>query len=206
MCCVGGPVLDHLHTKFGARAVACPRTSTWTGLHYSSSNSRFIGTTTRCRRLAGLSDAEYFWEPVPGAWNIRRRGEAGGRGTFVPDFAYPEPVPPPVTTIAWRIGHVIVGVFGARNASHFGGPPMDYVNVDWPGDAESALAMLDDVLRRLGPGVARLDEQGLASAGRRGRGSVRAHPYASLVLHIHREAIHHMAEVALLRDLYRAQS
>ena len=26
---------------------------------------------------------------------------------------------------------------------------------------------------------------------------------AALVLHINREAIHHMAEVALLRDLYR---
>jgi len=28
-------------------------------------------------------------------------------------------------------------------------------------------------------------------------------PFADLVLHIHREAIHHGAEVALLRDLYR---
>lgn len=25
-------------------------------------------------RLAGLTDAEYFWEPVPGAWSVRRRG------------------------------------------------------------------------------------------------------------------------------------
>ena len=29
------------------------------------------------------------------------------------------------------------------------------------------------------------------------------HPYAELVLHINREAIHHLAEVLLLRDLYR---
>jgi hypothetical protein len=28
---------------------------------------------------------------------------------------------------------------------------------------------------------------------------------AALVLHIHREAIHHGAEIALLRDLYRAR-
>ncbi|MDN5760078.1 MAG: DinB family protein, partial [Tomitella sp.] len=27
-------------------------------------------------------------------------------------------------------------------------------------------------------------------------------PKATLVLHIHRELIHHLAEVALLRDLY----
>jgi hypothetical protein len=36
-------------------------------------------------------------------------------------------------------------------------------------------------------------------------GEYAALPYAALVLHINREAIHHMAEVALLRDLYRAQ-
>jgi hypothetical protein len=29
-------------------------------------------------------------------------------------------------------------------------------------------------------------------------------PMASLVLHVNREALHHLAEVSLLRDLYRA--
>ena len=29
-------------------------------------------------------------------------------------------------------------------------------------------------------------------------------PWASLVLHVNREALHHLAEVSLLRDLYRA--
>ena len=29
-------------------------------------------------------------------------------------------------------------------------------------------------------------------------------PYAALVLHVHREVIHHGAEVLLLRDLYRS--
>jgi hypothetical protein len=28
-------------------------------------------------RLAGLSDGEYFWEPVPGCWSVRRG--SGGR-------------------------------------------------------------------------------------------------------------------------------
>ncbi len=27
-------------------------------------------------RLAGLTDEEYFWEPVSGCWNIRPRGES----------------------------------------------------------------------------------------------------------------------------------
>lgn len=43
-----------------------------------------------------------------------------------------EPDPPPVTTIAWRFGHVIVGVLGARLSSHFGGPPVDYQTATTP--------------------------------------------------------------------------
>jgi DinB superfamily len=79
-------------------------------------------------RLNGLTDEEYRWEPVPGAWNVRPRGTgtapiAVGAGEFTIDFAMPEPDPSPVTTIAWRLGHIIVGVLGMRVASHFGGPP-----------------------------------------------------------------------------------
>jgi len=70
-------------------------------------------------RLDGLTDDEYLWEPVPGAWSIHPQPD----GTATVDFEYPEPQPAPVTTIAWRLGHIIVGVFGMRNASHFGGPP-----------------------------------------------------------------------------------
>lgn len=27
-------------------------------------------------RLEGLTDAEYFWEPVDGCWSVRTRGES----------------------------------------------------------------------------------------------------------------------------------
>jgi hypothetical protein len=49
-------------------------------------------------RLVGLTDAEYFWEPVPGTWSVRAAGDR-----FVADFAVPPPEPAPVTTIAWRL-------------------------------------------------------------------------------------------------------
>ena len=39
---------------------------------------------------------------------------AVGIGEAVIDFAVPEPSPPPITTIAWRMAHIAVGVFGAR--------------------------------------------------------------------------------------------
>ena len=68
-------------------------------------------------RLDGLTDDEYLWEPVPGCWSLRRRAEAttpmaAGLGDVVADFAYPEPKPAPFTTIAWRMGHMAIGVFG----------------------------------------------------------------------------------------------
>lgn len=95
-----------------------------------------------------------------------------------------------------------VGVLGARNASHFGGPPMDYTSVDWPADAASALAMLDEGYARWVEGVRDLDDTKLAQPVGEAEGPFAEHPYSALVLHIHRELIHHLAEVALLRDLY----
>jgi hypothetical protein len=68
-------------------------------------------------RLRGLTDEEYFWEPVPGAWSVR----PDAQGVLVQDGArVPPPVPPPVTTIAWRIVHIAVGVFHTRASTFFG--------------------------------------------------------------------------------------
>ncbi len=162
-------------------------------------------------RLDGLTDDEYRWEPAPGAWSIRPRAEAdtamaAGSGDLVIDFDYPEPAPAPVTTIAWRLGHLTVSTFGARNAAHFGGPPMDYFSVEWPADAASALAMLDDAYAGWVEGVSSLDEARLAEPVGEAEVAFADLPYAMLVLHINREAIHHLAEVALLRDLYGTRS
>jgi hypothetical protein len=159
-------------------------------------------------KLDGLTDDEYFWEPAPDAWSIRRRGEARapiavGAGAFVCEFQLPEPDPAPFTTIAWRLGHIIVGVLGMRNAHHFGGPPIDWVTAEWPPDAATALAQLDEAYARWIAGVAGLGEEGLWRAVGPAEGPFAASPYVDLVLHIHREVIHHGAEVLLLRDLHR---
>ncbi len=158
-------------------------------------------------RLDGLSDDEYLWEPVPGAWSVRPRGTssapiAAGRGPFTIDFAFPEPGPAPVTTIAWRLGHLVVGVFGMRVAGHFGGPPVDYDSHTWPGDAATALAQLDDAYAAWTAGVRGLGAEGMARPCGPTEGPFAEAPMATLVLHINRETIHHGAEIALLRDLY----
>lgn len=158
-------------------------------------------------RLAGLTTEEYLWEPVPGSWNVRPRGTGdapvrGGGGAFTIDFAFPEPEPAPVTTIAWRIGHLVVGVLGARSHAHFDGPQADYMGWEYAGTADEALAQLDAGYDAWVAGVRGLGESGLAERCGEAEGDYADFPMVALVLHIHRELIHHGAEIALLRDLY----
>ena len=159
-------------------------------------------------RWEGLTDEEYLWEPVPGMWSIRPRGTstapmAAGSGDFTCDFAIPEPDPVPVMTIAWRLAHLQVGVFGMRVAAHFGGPAISYDTYDYPGDAATALDRLDEVYAAWTAGVRSLDAEALARPIGLSEPYFADEPMAALILHINREALHHGAEIALLRDLYR---
>jgi hypothetical protein len=162
-------------------------------------------------RLDGLTDEEYRWEPVIGMWSVRPRAastaavQAGG-GEFVSEYVRPQPDPAPVTTIAWRLSHLIVGVFGMRVAAHFGGEPVDYQSYDYPGGAATALARLDAVYAAWIKGVRGLGKHDLKRPCGPAEGPYADAPMASLVLHVNREAIHHGAEISLLRDLYRWQN
>ncbi|SCL16076.1 DinB family protein [Micromonospora inyonensis] len=158
-------------------------------------------------RLDGLTDDEYLWEPTPGCWNVRPRGTGtapvrAGSGAMTIDFAFPEPDPAPVTTIAWRLGHVIVGVLAVRNAAHFGRAPTDYQSFEYAATAAGALAQLDTEYARWLAGVESLGGSGLARPCGQAEGPYAERPLAALVLHINRELIHHLSEVCLLRDLY----
>ena len=146
-------------------------------------------------RLDGLTDDEYFWEPVPDVWTIHRDNSI--------DWQYPAPEPTPVTTIAWRMAHIIVGVFNMRTASHFGGPPADHMTWQYAMTADDALKQLDDAYEAWMAGVRTAD---LSKAVGPAEGPFAEEPMATLVLHINREVIHHAAEIALLRDLYLRES
>lgn len=161
-------------------------------------------------RLDGLTDAEYFWQPVPGCWSIRRRGESTapicvGAGEYTIDYGFPEPDPPPVTTIAWRLAHMIVGLFASRTATHFGGPPADWPTWEYGTTAKQALRQLDETYAAWRDAVRGLGDAGLARpvGSAEGDGQYADSSMADLILHINREAIHHGAEIALLRDLYQ---
>jgi DinB superfamily len=158
-------------------------------------------------RLDGLTDDEYFWQPLPGCWTLSRRGESTalvsfGAGEFTMDDAMPPRDREPVTTIAWRLAHLIVG-FASTNGSHFGGPPADEATFHYPGTAQGALRQLDDAHDAYISGVRGLGAAGLARPQGPAQPPEFAHaPMAKLILYINMEVIHHGAEICLLRDLY----
>ncbi|GAA3590444.1 DinB family protein [Nonomuraea rosea] len=158
-------------------------------------------------RLQGLADEEYFWEPVRGCWSIRPRGTSAtpmpaGSGEWTMDFASPDPVPAPVTTIAWRLAHIIVSCLGYRVGWHFGGQDVDSETFPFAGTADEALKQLDEMYGRWNAGVRELSDADLENPPAVGPEQF---PMEGIVLHVNRELIHHGAEISLLRDLYRWQ-
>jgi hypothetical protein len=156
-------------------------------------------------RLEGLTDEEYFWEPVEGCWTVRK----GADGRDVLDRGRP-PEPPPFTTIAWRLVHIgayclanRANAFFTTNADMVMFDPR-LVPTDLPGTATDAIAFLERSYTQWHDGIASLDEDALRRPlGPRGAGFA-DDPMAALVLHISREVMHHGGEICLLRDLYRA--
>lgn len=160
-------------------------------------------------RLAGLTDAEYFWEPVPGCWSVRRREEATcglpvGKGAWVMDYDVPEPDPPPVTTIAWRICHLVLTLVLRHNHT-FGDGKIDLDALVWPATAGEAFAGLTEAHTAWRGGLAGLTETDLDTVGL----STMPYytdaemPFADVWAWENTEFTHHAAEIALLRDLYR---
>ena len=86
--------------------------------------------------------------------------------------------------------------------NHFGDGGVDYPSTNCPLTAEGGLALLDHWYAAWRDGVRGFDADGLAAAWGLAEGPYAEHPMAGLVLHVNREAIHHGAEVTLLRDLY----
>jgi hypothetical protein len=158
-------------------------------------------------RLAGLTDEEYFWWPAPDCWTISRRGESAaplsfGPGEYTMDYARPPYEREPVTTIAWRLGHLI-GALASTSADHFGGPPARMATFPYAGTAGEALRQLDEAYESYVDGVRGLGVAGLG----RPQGSTSPPEFADapmvkLILFMHVEVIHHGAEICLLRDLY----
>ena len=176
------------------------------------------------RRLDGLTDEEYLWEPVPNCWTVRQMPD----GSFAGDWATTGPGP--FTTIAWRLLYLIHCYGSNRSATWLkleavDGPsskpdllipatvPLDTgFDQDMPshlkaipGTAAEALDMLDgahEVWRRY---LTTVSEETLDEPLGPNAGQYAGTPRAGFVFHMLDEFIHHGAEIGVLRDLYRSQ-
>jgi hypothetical protein len=158
-------------------------------------------------RLVGLTDEEYLWEPAPGCWSIRQRED----GTWRQDWPLPRPDPEPFTTIAWRLWHLI-DMYGEDRAPRWldvpaQGAPIGLDDPDNapPATAADAVALLERAHDRWDAHLALASNERLDELIGPVAGQYADRTRAAYVLHMLDEFIHHGAEIALLRDLWRWQ-
>jgi hypothetical protein len=160
-----------------------------------------------------MTDEEYFWAPVPGSWSVRRRTEGPGpRATWLvgagewgrDGYRDKEPYPPPFTTIAWRLSH-LTEMLAMRADYSTGSRSMTKDTYVVSGDAASAVAALTKAVEEWRGTLQHCDDAALDTVG------YSTYPYGSdaeemfidIVWWVNQEVLHHGAEIALLRDLYR---
>lgn len=149
------------------------------------------------QRLDGLTNDEYLWEPTQDSWSVRTKPDDG---SIVVDGAGEREIdPPPVPTIAWRLWHISIDCFDDYTR-RFGGDESD-AGPEWTLDAAEAVAIAQSNWQTYRSLVARLDwwsELGDSW------GPWSQHCVADMVIHASNELVHHGAEIALLRDLFRS--
>ncbi len=164
-------------------------------------------------RIADITTDELTWEPHDEMWSIRPRWaatspDAYGPGDLVLDRD--ESLDPftggPLTTAVWRIGH-LASSYAGRWEWTFGGhtEPPDQI-VDFTLDA-SLVERLWNEIDRWVAAVDVLHDDHLDQVGfsQYPDGMDRHLPFITIVRWMNRETIHHLAEVALLRDLYECR-
>ncbi|MEU2160165.1 DinB family protein [Streptomyces chengbuensis] len=119
----------------------------------------------------------------------------------------PEPDDTPITTIAWRLGHVH-SCFAGQWEWTFGERRQEPgLLVDFTPSAALALERLWATIDRWRDSVGSVTDEQLDTVGfsQYPYGSDPDDPFISVVAGANLEFIHHMAEIALLRDLWRAR-
>ncbi|MCP3822693.1 DinB family protein [Streptomyces sp. A3M-1-3] len=162
-----------------------------------------------------MTDEEYLWEPVPDCWSVRRRTAGpgpgatllSGAGDWGRDAAHaPHPSPPPFTTIAWRLSH-LSELLTLRADHTIGSHTLTRDDYRVDADAAGAIAAFDSGATAwrealLSSDDCTLDTVGLSTYP---HGSDPDDPFVETVWWVNQELLHHGAEIALIRDLYRAR-
>jgi hypothetical protein len=159
-------------------------------------------------QVQDLDDDEYFWEPVPECWSVRRRRDARtsgacGVGDWVIDGEWPLTGPPPVTTIAFRVVHLAAWTDIYRDFT-FGTASMSYLHIDVPGSATDAVAWLQRAQDAFAAAARAVPDAETWSMRPTHYGQQR--PAGTLIWQIAVEHLHHSAEIGVLRDLRRGHA
>ena len=162
-----------------------------------------------------LTTEEYLWEPVPDSWSVRpykdgpgpRATLLRGAGEWGRDSAEPgHPYPPPFTTIAWRLSHISEMLL-LRSDYTTGSHMLTSDTYVTSGEAVGAIASFVAASDAWRGTLLSCDDAALGTVG------LSTYPYGSdaeevfidIVWWVNQEILHHGAEIALLRDLYRAR-
>jgi len=153
------------------------------------------------QRLADMSDAEFFWEPASSCWTVRQ--DPTSPGGWEIDYDEPPPEPPPLTTIAWRLVHVANGNW--IYWEHAFGPGIRmFPDLVVPGTADAAREYWLDSRKPISSWLGQATDRDLEQMRPSHLGEPRS--AGDVVLTLVDEEVHHGAEIALLRDLFRCDS
>jgi hypothetical protein len=147
-------------------------------------------------RLSGLSDEEFFWEPVPGCWTVHQDEQ----GCWVEDYEQPEPEPAPFTTIGWRLVHVALCKIMYHEYA-FGPRKLTWDNIEIPHSAASTLAVLEKGQALLKESLLQLQDADLDQMVLTNWGEQWPIQRIYWVIILH--DLHHGGEIGCVRDLYR---
>jgi hypothetical protein len=149
-------------------------------------------------RLDGLTDAEFAWEPAPGAWTVH----TNQRGMWIADYEEPDPIPAPITTIGWRVVHVADCKLMYHEYA-FGPGRQQWPELEAPHTATDALRALDQRQSTLMNAVRGLADEDL-DVDRMTNWGEPWPTWRILWTMVHHD-LWHGGEIGAVRDLYRVR-
>jgi hypothetical protein len=147
------------------------------------------------RRLSGVTDEEFMWEPVPGCWTVRQLET----GRWLPDYLDKPGEPPPFTTLGWRILHLASCKLMYHEYA-FGPGRLSWDELDYPHSAAAAVEWLSEGHERLRSTLDSLKDEDLDTMRLTNWGE--KWPTWRIFWTMISHDLHHGAEIGCLRDLY----
>jgi hypothetical protein len=187
----------------------------------------FIEMYTLERAWSDLSEHEFFWEPIPGSWSVRRRQKCRtpnpfGTGDWVADFddglvraADQGNAVEPLTTIAWLFWHAGSMAGRAADLDFLGGSRSAESGWTTPylGD-HPVFSSPSDAVATMRTGWRSFDRALHASTDDQLERATRFWSYPGypgspapgyqILTNLLNEISHHGTQICMLRDLYRA--